>query len=166
MSLQESQRLADDSAGQGPDHNVVRAIRWICVPSESPETIHSFVLRWNGNWISGDRFARDYAAGIMLFDSEVTQAVSRFHPARACAASQDVETHAAAWAAVLVAFEAANFRDADRKTLLAALLAELRQFWRQNEPSDAAQDAAILDRALFYRACRIPTATWRASRAS
>ena len=152
MSLQQSQHLADISAGEFAEHTSAQSVRWLCVPSETPETIHSFVLRWNGQWISGDRFARDYAAGVMLFDSELTQAVSRFCPSRSDALEQEIEAHAAAWAAVLLAFEAASFRDVDRETLLAALLVELRQYWSQNQPSDAAHDAAIIRRAMFYRA--------------
>ena len=118
MSRQESQSLADSPGGEVPADSSARVVRWIYVATESPETIHSFILRWNGQWIAGDRFARDYAAGVMLFDSEVTQAVSRFNPSRTGAVGQEVETHAAAWAAVLAAFEAASFRDADRETLL------------------------------------------------
>jgi len=150
MSRQESQSLADSPGGEVPADSSARVVRWIYVATESPETIHSFILRWNGQWIAGDRFARDYAAGVMLFDSEVTQAVSRFNPSRTGAVGQEVETHAAAWAAVLAAFEAASFRDADRETLLAAVRAELHTYWSQLEPCDAAHQAAILDRAMFY----------------
>jgi hypothetical protein len=152
MSLQQSPMLADTSVGEIADADFARGIRWLRVPAESPETIHSFVLRWNGQWVSGDQFARDYAAGAILFDSEVMHAVSRFHLSQSGDANRGVEIHAAAWAAVIVAFEASNFGAADRKTLLAALLVELRQYWNQNEPSHAELDEAILARAMFYRA--------------
>ena len=152
MSLQQSQMLVDTSAGEISDDSFPRGIRWLCVPAEAPETIHSFVLRWNGQWVSGDQFARDYAAGAILFDSEVMHAVSRFHLSKCCVTGWEVETHAAAWAAVIVAFEVSNFCAADRKTLLAALLVELRQYWNQNEASQSAHDEAILARAMFYRA--------------
>ena len=42
-----------------------------------PAKSRAIVMRWNGQWIGGDRFARDYAGGVIAFDSEVTQAVSR-----------------------------------------------------------------------------------------
>jgi hypothetical protein len=152
MSLQQSPRLADTTAGEMPDGNLPPGIRWLLAPAESPENIQSFVLRWNGQWVSGDQFARDYAAGAILFDSEVMHDVSRFLPSKSCAQSWEVETHAAAWAAVIVAFEASNFCATDCKTLLAALLVEVRQYWNQNQTSPAAHDDAILARAMFYRA--------------
>jgi hypothetical protein len=161
MALPESRELADTSAGEGSDHTIAPVVRWTFVPSESPGTIHSFVMRWNGQWVSGDRVVRDYAAGVMLLDSEVMQAVSRFHRSGSGVVDLEVETHAVTWAAVLVAVETANFRAADREILLAALLAEMRPYWSQNEPSHAAHAAhaahdAIPDRAMNYLALQDP----------
>jgi hypothetical protein len=111
-------------------------------------------MRWNGQWIGGDRFARDYAAGVIVFDSEVTQTVSRRHSARHRPAALAFETHSAVWGAVLVAFEAASFREPDREILLAALLGEVRVLWSQDEVSDLTHEAAILEHAMYYFALR------------
>jgi len=89
----------------------------------------SFVMRWDRRWISGSRFARDYAASITAFTSDVSQAVTRVHRSKQGPVFCDEHTHAVVWAAVLVAFEAASFRDEDRETLLALLLEELRASW-------------------------------------
>jgi hypothetical protein len=120
----------------------------------SPTKIRSIVMRWNGQWIGGDRFARDYTTGVMSLDSEVTQTLSRHHRAKYCPMALEFETHAAVWAAVLVAFEAASFRDPDREMLLAALLGELRVHWGQDPASHSTYEAAILERALDYFALR------------
>ena len=126
----------------------------ICFPAVSPAKIRSIIMHWNAQWISGDRFARDYAGGVIAFDSEVTQAVSRRHCAKHRPAVLEFETHAAVWAAVLVAFEAASFREPDREILLAALLGELRVLWSQDEVSDLTHEAAILEHAMDYFALR------------
>jgi hypothetical protein len=99
-----------------------------------------------------------------MFNSEVTQAVTRFHPARHCPETLEFETHAAVWAAILVAFEAASFRDSDRELLLAALLRELRAYWSLGESSCFGHEAAIFERAMVYfalrdRASQLKTAT-------
>jgi hypothetical protein len=120
----------------------------------APAKIRSIVMRWNGQWIGGDRFARDYAGGVIAFDSEVTQAVSRRHSAKARPTALAFETHAAVWAAVLVAFDAAGFREADREILLAALLAEVRVLWSQDDVADLTHQAAILERSMDYFALR------------
>jgi hypothetical protein len=119
----------------------------------SPAKIRSIVMRWNRQWIGGDRFARDYAEGVVSFDSEVTRAVSR-RPAKYRPTALEFETHAAVWAAVLVAFEAASFREPDREILLAAVLGELRAHWRPGESSQLSHEAAIFERAMFYFALR------------
>ena len=105
-----------------------------------------FVMRWNRRWISGERFARDYATGVLTFTSEVAQAVTRVRGANLDPALSDAQTHAAAWAAVLVAFEAASFREQDRETLLALLLEELRPSWGET--------ANVLQRSEAYFAMR------------
>jgi hypothetical protein len=120
----------------------------------SPAKIRSIVIRWNRQWIGGDRFAREYADAVMSFDAEVTQAVSRRHPAKYCPEAMELETHAAVWAAVLVAFEAASFREPDREILLAALLGELRARWSPGESSHLFHEAGIFERALDYFALR------------
>ena len=122
--------------------------------SQLPLRPGSFVLRWNRRWISGDRFARDYAASVIAFTSEVTHAVTRAHRARHFPALLDVQTHAVVWASVLVAFEAASFSDQDRETLLALLLAELRPSWSPGELAEAEHAATILRRAEAYFATR------------
>ena len=114
----------------------------------------SFVLRWNRRWISGDRFARDYAATIMAFTSDVAQAVARVQRAKHSPILCCVQTHAVVWAAVLVAFEAASFREHDRETLLALLLDELRPSWGQGELEHSDHAAAILQRSRAYFAAR------------
>jgi hypothetical protein len=119
-----------------------------------PAKSRSIVMRWNGQWIGGDRFARDYAGGVIAFDSEVAQAVARRLPARYRPTAPALETHAAVWAAVLVAFEAAGFREPDREILQAALLGELRALWSQDEESGLTHEVAILERAAEYFALR------------
>jgi hypothetical protein len=119
-----------------------------------PAKSRAIVMRWNGQWIGGDRFARDYAGGVIAFDSEVTQAVSRRLTAKYLPTALRFETHAAVWAAVLVAFEAAGFREPDREILQAALLGELRALWSQDETADSTHEAAILERAVDYFALR------------
>jgi hypothetical protein len=114
----------------------------------------SFVLRWNRHWISGDRFARDYAAGLATFTSEVAHAVARVRRAKHFPELREVQTHAVVWASVLVAFEAAGFCDQDRETLLALLLDELRPSWGHGELADSAFVVAILLRADAYFATR------------
>jgi hypothetical protein len=114
----------------------------------------SFVLRWNRRWISGDRFARDYAASVMAFTAEVAHAVTRVRRAKHFPELRAVQTHAAVWASVLVAFEAASFSDQDRETLLALLLDELRPSWSQGELADTEYAAMILPRAEAYFATR------------
>ena len=145
---------AADTRKRGLHGEAARAGCWFHIPSVTPLKIRSVVMRWNGQWIGGDRFARDYAAGVMSFNSEVAQAVSRFHPVRHCPVALEFETHAAVWAAVLMAFEAASFRDPDRETLLAALLAELRARWSEDESSPLTHEAAIFERAMDYLALR------------
>lgn len=108
-------------------------------------------MRWNRRWISGDRFARDYAADILSFADEVAQAVTRFHPARHCPIVRDLNTHAVAWAAVLVAFESACFREQDREVLMELMLGELRPRW---DLSELACSAAILEQSAIYFARR------------
>jgi hypothetical protein len=126
-------------------------------PTVSPAKIRSIVMRWNGQWIGGDGFARDYAAGVMSFDSEVTQAISRHRSAKYRPLALELESHAAVWAAVLVAFEAASFRASDREALLAALLGELRTRWSPGESSHVTEVSAIFERAKDYFALRDST---------
>ncbi len=158
QSFEHSPRLpVADDAGAEREHSeraAVRAGSWIPFPQASRADVRSCLMHWNGQWVTGDRFARDYAAGILLFDSEATQSVARFHPARHCAEVRDFETHAMVWASVLVSFDAAGFRDRDRETLLAALLVELRLAWCTGEPPHSILEAAILERALIYLAVR------------
>lgn len=103
------------------------------LPSQSA----SFVVRWYRRWIPGERFASDYSADLAMFSSEVAQAATRMGCTRLCPELRDSQTHAAVWAAVLVAFEAASFRDQDRETLLALLLHALRPSW--SETADVLQ---------------------------
>jgi hypothetical protein len=160
MSLEESHKVvataarATDSEPARHAQAIPRETCWVYIPEVSPAKIRAIVMRWNGQWIGGDRFARDYAAGVMMFNSEVTQAVTRFHPARYSPETLEFETHSAVWAAILVAFEAASFRDSDRETLLAALLGELRAYWSLSESSSFAHGAAIFERAMVYFALR------------
>lgn len=160
MSLEESHKVAATAAmATDPEpvrqaQAISRASCWVYIPDFSPGTVRSIIMRWNGRWIGGDQFTRDYAAGVMAFNSEVTQAVSRFHPAKHCPVAVEFETHAAVWGAVLVAFEAASFRDPDREALLAALLCELRTHWSQGESSHLTHEAAIRERAMSYVAVR------------
>lgn len=121
----------------------------------------SFVLRWNRRWISGDRFAQDYAASVMAFTSEVAHAVSRVRRPKHFPALRDVQTHAVVWASVLVAFEAASFCDQDRETLLALLRDELRPSWSHGELADTEYAAMILLRADAYFATRDRTSPSR-----
>jgi hypothetical protein len=118
--------------------------------TQHPLRPRSFVLRWNRHWISGDRFARDYAASLMTFTSEVAHAVTRVRRARHFPELREVQTHAVVWASVLVAFEAAGFCDQDRETLLALLLDELRPSWGHGELTDSEYAAAIILRAEAY----------------
>ena len=111
-----------------------------------PPRSAAFVMRWNRRWISGERFAPDYAADLLTFTSEVTQAVTRVGCARLCPVLCDTQTHAAVWAATLVAFEAASFRDQDRETLLALLVNELRPSWDET--------ARVFQRSEAYFATR------------
>jgi hypothetical protein len=108
------------------------------------------VMRWNGQWVGGDRFARDYSAGLASFNTEVVQAVTRFHPGDHGGLPREMEACAAVWAAVLVAFEAAGFREQDRAVLLEALLEQLRAHWMQIEPIDQANEATVLARSSDY----------------
>jgi hypothetical protein len=115
-----------------------------------PHGTRSLVMRWNGQWIGGDRFARDYAAGIASFSSEVVQAVSRFHPAERASVPRELEAYAAVWAAVLVGFEAANFRDQDRETLVNGLIAELQTHWGQSDAFHPTFEETLMARSLAY----------------
>jgi hypothetical protein len=137
-----------------------------CVPvaQASRSESRSCVLCWNGLWLTSDRFARDYAAGILLFDSEVMQSVARFHPARHCPEARGFETHAMVWASVLVSFDAARFRDREREILLAALLAEVRPSWCPGEPVRSHREAAILERSTVYLAVRDSTSPMTTAR--
>jgi hypothetical protein len=127
---------------------------WAYIPDIPSVKVRSIIMRWNGQWIGGDRFARDYATGIKSFTADVMHAVVRFHPAKHFPKALELQTHAAVWAAALMAFEAASFREPDREALLAALLRELRTQWRQDESSSANHEAAILERAMDYFALR------------
>lgn len=120
----------------------------------SPLQPASFVIRWHRRWTSGDRFAREYAQGVKAFAAEVAQAVARDHRARHYPLLCEVQTHAVVWAAVLVAFEAASFREQDRETLLGLLLDELRPSWGQSEATHSEFAEAILQRAMAYFATR------------
>ena len=122
--------------------------------SQTPLRPRSFVLRWNRRWISGDRFARDYAASLMTFTSEVAQSVMRVHRSKQGLMLCDAHTHAVVWAAVLVAFEAASFREQDRETLLALLLDELRPSWDRGELAHSEYGEQSLPRAEAYFATR------------
>jgi len=125
------------------------------VPKVSREGMRLLVLRWNGQWIGGDRFARDYAAGIASFNAEVVQAVTRFHSPDQ-SVPRELEAYAAVWAAALVAFEAADFREQDRETLLGGLLGELRSYWNLTEPIEPQWEATVLKRAASYFELRDP----------
>jgi hypothetical protein len=148
MSLEKPAKLADAAESLSAGEPAQSSQCTVAAKSRS------IVMRWNGQWIGGDRFARDYAGGVIAFDSEVTQAVFRRLPAKYRPTALTFETHAAVWAAVLVAFEAAGFREPDREILQATLLGELRALWSQDEESDSTHEAAILDRAVDYFALR------------
>lgn len=144
MPLQESKEMAE---GGHADPGVLSF--------DNPRKVRSCVLRWNGQWIPGDRFARDYATGVDQFASELTQAISRFHPGRYCPTTRDHETNAVACASVLVAFDAASFGEIDRGLLLEAVLTQLRARWHDNAgiPLNA---EAILERVSKYVGIREP----------
>ena len=163
MSLGESEKVTESAESATETEPALpaecTAPANVCLnfPTVSPAKIRSIVMRWNGQWIGGDRFARDYAAGVISFDSEVTQAISRHRSAKYRPMALELETHAAVWAAVLVAFEAASFRASDREALLAALLGELRTHWRPGESSYMPHVEAIFERAMDYFALRDST---------
>lgn len=141
-----------DSIGIAPDLPVAELSGFENI-QVSPARLRACVMRWNGQWIPGDRFARDFAAGVLQFDAEVSRAARRFLPGKT-AAMHDQETHAATWAAVLVAFEAASFRDSDRQILQAAVFCELRPAWTRNDRSRRIRVSAVLCRAAEYFALR------------
>ena len=107
-------------------------------------------MRWNGQWIGGDRFARDYAAGIASFSSEVVQAVTRFHHTERTTIPRELEAYAVVWAAVLVGFEAAGFREQDREILVNGLIVELQPHWSQSESFHPDFESTLMARSLVY----------------
>jgi len=90
----------------------------------------------------------------MAFTSEVAQAVTRVHRSKRGPVFCDVQTHAVVWAAVLVAFEAASFRDQDRETLLESLLDELRPSWDRGELARSEYATRVVQRSEAYFATR------------